>query len=96
MVQGELAVCGLLAVMDTQGLLEVVHTLAAAPQHTGHVRADLHVVLALRLLVKHIVETDDRRDLHRGDAQNGGQFVLRVHRAIAELPLDDVERRQHR
>jgi len=92
-VEAVLVVGGRLTVVDAQLLLEGVHTLAGAAQHARHVGADLDVILALGLSVEHVVEVDDRTHLGRLEVQHGGQFVLRVDRAVAKLALDHVERR---
>jgi hypothetical protein len=95
-IQAVLVVGGGFAVVDAQLLLEGVHALAGATQHTRDVGADLDVILALRFGVEHVVEVHHRANFRRLDFQNRRKFVLCVDRAVAELPLDHVERRQDR
>jgi hypothetical protein len=95
-IQAVVVVGGGFAVVDAQLLLEGVHALAGATQHTRDVGADLDVILALRFGVEHVVEVHHRANFRRLDFQNRRKFVLCVDRAVAELPLDHVERRQDR
>ncbi len=95
-VEAIFVIGGRFAVVDAQLLLEVVHTLPGAAQHARHVGADLDVVLALWLGVQHVVEVHHTADFRRFDLQHLRQLVLRLDRAVAELTLDHVERRQDR
>ena len=95
MIERKRAVLGLFTVVNAKRRLKIVQAPVPAPQHAGHVRTDFNMVFALGLLMQHIVETDDRAHLSRCDPQDFRQFVLRIHRAVSELPLDNVERRQN-
>ena len=90
MIQGELAVFGLPAVVDAEGLFETAEACIPAAQHTGHVGADLDVIGGFGFLVEHGVEGDDRADFGGRLSQHFGQFVLRLNGTIAVFALDNV------
>ena len=95
MIERKLTIFGLFTMVDVQCALEVVKTLVPAPQHARHVCTHFNMILALWLFMQHVVEADDRAHLRRGDSQDFGQLVLRLHRAVAKLPLDYIQCRQN-
>ncbi len=89
-VQRVFVVRGGLAVVDAHLLFQMVHALARAPQHAGHIGADLHMIVALGLGLEHVVKAHHRAHFRRFQVEDGGQLVLGLQGAIAKLPLDGV------
>ena len=93
--QGELAVCGGVAAVDAQGILDALAGALAARQGARQVGADGDLVLADRLQVVHVVEGGDFLHGDGGHADVVGHFLHRFRRQPALFDLRVGQRGHH-